>query len=97
MDSLVAARLQMLVSLAFHMVYAAIGIGLPLLLVIVEALYLRTGQPHYKSLAKRWAKVIGLLFAVGAVSWANAKFIANKMQIDDSRATLEIVCFMGYL
>jgi cytochrome bd ubiquinol oxidase subunit I len=68
MDSLLAARLQMLVSLAFHIVYAAIGIGMPLLLVIVEACYLRTGQPHFKSLAKKWAKVTGLLFAVGAVS-----------------------------
>src|SRR5262245_17337110 len=68
MDSLTAARLQMTVSLAFHMVYAAIGIGLPLLLVIVEGLYLRTGQPHYLALARRWAKVLGLLFAVGAVS-----------------------------
>ena len=29
---------------------------------------LRTGEPHFKSLAKRWAKVTGLLFAVGAVS-----------------------------
>jgi cytochrome d ubiquinol oxidase subunit I len=67
-DNLLAARLQMLVSLAFHIVYAAIGIGLPLLLVIVEALYLRTGRPHYKALAKKWAKATGLLFAVGAVS-----------------------------
>jgi cytochrome bd ubiquinol oxidase subunit I len=68
MTSLTAARLQMTVSLAFHMVYAAIGIGLPLLLVIVEGLYLRTGKPHYKALAKTWAKTTGLLFAVGAVS-----------------------------
>jgi cytochrome d ubiquinol oxidase subunit I len=68
MDSLQAARLQMTVSLAFHMVYAATGIGLPLLMVIVEGMYLRTGQAHYKELAKKWAKVTGLLFAVGAVS-----------------------------
>ena len=68
MSTLAAARLQMTVSLAFHMVFAAIGIGLPLLIVIVEGLYLRTGQRHYLALAKRWAKVMGLLFAVGAVS-----------------------------
>lgn len=68
MDILVAARLQMTVSLAFHMIYAAVGIGLPLLMVIVEGLYLRTGEAHYLALAKKWAKVIGLLFAVGAVS-----------------------------
>ena len=68
MSSFTAARLQMTVSLAFHIIYAAIGIGLPLLMVVVEGLYLRTGQPHYKALAKKWAKVTGLLFAVGAVS-----------------------------
>src|SRR5581483_10685798 len=68
MDTLLAARLQMVVTLAFHIVFAAIGIGLPLLLVIVEGLYLRTGEVHYKLLAKKWAKATGLLFAVGAVS-----------------------------
>lgn len=68
MDTLVAARLQMTVSLAFHMVFAATGIGLPLLLVIVEGLWLRTGKEHYRTLAKTWAKATGILFAVGAVS-----------------------------
>lgn len=58
----------MTISLAFHMVYAAVGIGLPLLLVMIEGMYLRTGQEHYKRLAKKWSKVMGLLFAVGAVS-----------------------------
>lgn len=68
MDTLTAARWQMTVSLAFHMVFAAIGIGLPLMLVIVEGLYLRTRREHYLELAKKWAKVTGLLFAVGAIS-----------------------------
>ena len=68
MSTLTAARWQMTLSLAFHMVFAAIGIGLPLLLVIVEGLYLRTRQEHYLRLAKKWAKATGLLFAVGAVS-----------------------------
>lgn len=68
MDPLTAARLQMAVSLAFHMVFAAVGIGLPCLIVIAQGLYLRTGQQHYKDLAYKWAKVTGLLFAVGAIS-----------------------------
>ena len=67
-DSLTAARLQMTVSLAFHMIFAAVGIGLPLMMVIVEGAYLRTGKAHFKQLAQKWAKVTGLLFAVGAVS-----------------------------
>lgn len=68
MDTLTAARLQMTLSLAFHMVFAAIGIGLPLLLVLVEGLWLRTQREHYRLLAKQWAKATGILFAVGAVS-----------------------------
>lgn len=68
MDTLAAARLQMTLSLAFHMIFAAIGIGLPLLMVIVEWRWLRTGERHYKELAKKWAKATGILFAVGAVS-----------------------------
>ncbi len=68
MDTLTAARWQMTVSLIFHMVFAAIGIGLPLLLVLVERQYLRTGQQHYRALARKWAKAVGLLFAVGAIS-----------------------------
>ena len=74
MDTLTAARWQMGLSLAFHMVFAAIGIGLPLMLVIVEGAYLRTGREHYKRLAKKWAKVTGLLFAVGAVSGTALSF-----------------------
>jgi cytochrome bd ubiquinol oxidase subunit I len=74
MDTLLAARWQMAMSLAFHMVFAAIGIGLPLLLVLVERQYLRTGQEYYKALAKKWAKATGLLFAVGAVSGTALSF-----------------------
>jgi len=74
MTSLTAARLQMTLSLAFHMVFAAIGIGLPLLMVIAERLHLRTRQPHYLALTKKWAKATGLLFAVGAVSGTALSF-----------------------
>lgn len=64
----------MALSLAFHMVFAAVGIGLPFMLVIVEAAHLRTGRPHYKRLAQKWAKVTGLLFAIGAVSGTALSF-----------------------
>lgn len=74
MDTLAAARAQMAFSLAFHMIFAAIGIGLPLLMVLVEGLWLRTGLEHYKALAKKWAKATGILFAVGAVSGTALSF-----------------------
>ena len=74
MDTLTAARAQMEVSLGFHMIFAALGIGLPLLLLIAEGLWLRTGQIHYKELARQWAKATALTFAVGAVSGTALSF-----------------------
>src|SRR5256712_6440124 len=62
------ARSQMALSLAFHIVFAAIGIGMPLLMAIAEGLYLRRGEAIYLDLAKRWARGTAILFAVGAVS-----------------------------
>jgi hypothetical protein len=68
MDTLTAARAQMEMSLAFHMIFAALGIGMPLLMVISEGLWLRTKQHHYLDLAKKWGKATALTFVVGAVS-----------------------------
>jgi cytochrome d ubiquinol oxidase subunit I len=55
-------------SLAFHIVFAAVGIGLPLLMVIADVLWLRTRDRDYLELSKRLAKGTSVLFAVGAVS-----------------------------
>src|SRR5258707_8212970 len=68
MNDLLAARSQMAMSLAFHIIFAAIGIAMPLLMVIAEWLWLRTKDEVYLTLAKRWAKGTAILFAVGAVS-----------------------------
>ncbi len=68
MDDLLAARSQMAMSLAFHIVFAAIGIAMPLLMIIAEWKWLRSKDDVYLTLAKRWAKGTAILFAVGAVS-----------------------------
>src|SRR5215208_2134731 len=68
MDELLAARSQMAMSLAFHIIFAAIGIAMPLLMVIAEWKWLRTKDEIYLELAKRWSKGTAILFAVGAVS-----------------------------
>jgi len=62
------ARSQMAMSLAFHIIFAAVGIGMPLLMAIAEGLHLRSREPIYLDLARRWARGTALLFAVGAVS-----------------------------
>src|SRR6266568_6222901 len=68
MSDFLFARSQMAMSLAFHIVFAALGIGMPLLMALAEGMYLRTKQPVYLDLCKRWAKGTAILFAVGAVS-----------------------------
>ena len=68
MTDLLAARSQMAMSLGFHIVFAAIGIAMPLMMTIAEWLWIRTGQPSYLTLSKRWSKGAAILFAVGAVS-----------------------------
>jgi len=68
MSDLLAARSQMAVSLAFHIVFAVIGIAMPLLMVVAERRWQRTRDPVYLDLAKRWARGTAILFAVGAVS-----------------------------
>lgn len=68
MTNLFAARAQMAVSLAFHIVFAVVGMAMPLLMAIAEWIHLRTGDPTYLALAKRWARGTAILFAVGAVS-----------------------------
>jgi cytochrome d ubiquinol oxidase subunit I len=68
MSDLLAARWQMAISLGFHIIFAAIGVALPLLMVISEALWLRTKEETYRTLAQRWSKGTAILFAVGAVS-----------------------------
>jgi len=68
MTDLFAARTQMALSLGFHIVFAEIGIAMPLLMVLAEWRWRRTGDELYRQLARRWAKGTAILFAVGAVS-----------------------------
>ncbi|HEU6452600.1 MAG TPA: cytochrome ubiquinol oxidase subunit I [Gemmatimonadaceae bacterium] len=68
MSDVLAARSQMGMSLAFHIIFAVVGIGMPVLMVVAESRWHRTGDAIYLDLSKRWAKGTAILFAVGAVS-----------------------------
>lgn len=68
MTDLLAARSQMAMSLGFHIVFAVVGMALPVLMAAAEWRWLRTGNVACRELAHRWAKGAAILFAVGAVS-----------------------------
>jgi cytochrome d ubiquinol oxidase subunit I len=67
-SDLIAARSQMAMSLGFHIVFAALGIAMPVLMAVSEWRWLKTKNEEYLALAKRWSKGTAILFAVGAVS-----------------------------
>src|SRR2546429_3343748 len=68
MSDLLAARSQMGVSLAFHIIFAVAGIAMPVMMLVAERRWQVTGHAIYLDLAQRWAKGTAILFAVGAVS-----------------------------
>src|SRR5438034_5738441 len=101
MPDLLAARSQMAVSLAFHIVFAVIGIAMPLMMVLAERRWQVTGHAIYLDLAKRWAKGTAILFAVGAVSgtvlsfelgllWP--KFMRSEEHTSELQSHSDLVC-----
>jgi cytochrome bd ubiquinol oxidase subunit I len=62
------ARQMQALSLGVHIPLVCFGISFPAMVVFVEWLHNRTGDPNYKALAKRWSKVMLILFAVGVVT-----------------------------
>jgi cytochrome d ubiquinol oxidase subunit I len=65
---LLEARQMQALSLGVHIPLVCFGIAFPAMVVFVEWLHLRTGDDVYRRVAKRWSKVMLLLFAVGVVT-----------------------------
>lgn len=68
MEVLLLSRIQFAFTIAFHYIYPPLSIGLGLLLVVVEALWLWTRKPLYHQMARFWTKVFALTFAIGVAT-----------------------------
>ena len=68
MDLLTQARSIMAMSLSFHIVFASISMTMPLLMVLAEYRWLKSGRLTDLKLAKRWQTATAILFAAGALS-----------------------------
>jgi cytochrome bd ubiquinol oxidase subunit I len=73
-DNASLARASMGMSLGFHIVFAVLGVGVPLLLVVAEGISLRRRDATWMILARRWSSAFGVLFAIGAVSGTALSF-----------------------
>ena len=67
-EYLLQARQMQALSFAVHIPLVCFGIAFPSMVLFLEGLWLRTGDPLYKALAQRWAKAMLILFAIGVVT-----------------------------
>lgn len=74
MEVEILARIQFALTIMFHYIYPPLSIGLGLIMVIIEGIYLKTGNPLYKEMAKFWTKVFALTFAIGVATGVVMEF-----------------------
>ncbi|MBN2091469.1 cytochrome ubiquinol oxidase subunit I, partial [candidate division KSB1 bacterium] len=68
MDVVWLSRLQFGLTVAFHYIFPPLSIGLGLLLVFMEGMYLKTKKDLYHRMTRFWVKVFGLIFALGVAT-----------------------------
>lgn len=68
MDVEILARVQFAFTVAFHYIYPPLSIGLGLIMVIFEGLYIKTGNKTFENLARFWTKIFAVTFGIGVVT-----------------------------
>ena len=68
MDVEILSRIQFAFTVAFHYIYPPLSIGIGLIMVVFESMYLRTKQKEYEVLAKFWTKIFAITFGIGVVT-----------------------------
>ncbi len=68
MDTEILSRIQFAFTVSFHYIYPPLSIGLGLILVIMEGLYLKTGKKIYEDMTRFWIKIFALIFGLGVAT-----------------------------
>lgn len=68
MDTELLARIQFAFTVGFHYIYPPISIGLGVLLVIMEGMYIKTKNKLYENITRFWIKIFALVFAMGVAT-----------------------------
>lgn len=68
MDVEILARVQFAFTIAFHYIYPPLSIGIGLIMVIMEGLYLKTGNKEYEILTRFWLKIFAITFGIGVAT-----------------------------
>jgi cytochrome d ubiquinol oxidase subunit I len=67
-DTILLSRLQFAFTIAFHILFPALTIGLACYLSVIEGLWLKTGDTRWRDLYRFWVKVFALSFGMGVVT-----------------------------
>jgi cytochrome bd ubiquinol oxidase subunit I len=78
-DPAVYSRILTGLTLGFHIIFATIGVGVPILIMLAEWLGIRRKDPHYLLLARRWARGFTITVAVGVVTGTCIGFQLNLL------------------
>jgi cytochrome d ubiquinol oxidase subunit I len=68
MDVEILARIQFAFTIAFHYIYPPLSIGLGLIIVIMEGIYLKTGNKVYEQAVRFWIRIFALIFGIGVAT-----------------------------
>jgi cytochrome bd ubiquinol oxidase subunit I len=68
MDTVTISRIFFGTALAFHIIFATLAVGIPVLVLISELMYLKTNDLDYRILARRWIKGFAILLGVAIPS-----------------------------
>jgi cytochrome d ubiquinol oxidase subunit I len=68
MDVVLLARLQFALTIMFHYLFPPLTIGLAVVLVYLDGMYLRTRQDIYHRAARFWTQIFALNFAIGVAT-----------------------------
>ncbi|BAD39627.1 cytochrome ubiquinol oxidase subunit I [Symbiobacterium thermophilum] len=74
MDVTMLSRIQFALTVGFHFVFVPLSIGLIIFTCIMETLYVRTGDPKYKTLTKFWGRLFTINFLLGVVTGVAMEF-----------------------
>jgi len=67
-DHLLQARQMQALSFAVHIPLVCFGVAFPVMVLVMEWMGHRTGDPLYLAIARRWSRIMVALFAVGVIT-----------------------------
>src|SRR3984893_15476983 len=74
MDVVTLSRLQFALTAMYHFLFVPLTLGLSMMLLIMESVYVMTGRDVWKQMTKFWGVLFGINFAMGVATGITMEF-----------------------